>query len=329
MTGWKRRRALTIDNAAYGSLTDFAVLAKLDATRIDFAATQKMGQDLRFVDASGNLLPYEIESFGGPVSWVWFAVGAIAAHTTTVVWMYYDNPGAADAQQPTGVWDSSFVGVWHLLDAHDSTGAHASVNNGAKPAQGFVGPAMHFDGKTQNIDTASGEQLATWTVEVWSSADTAPNQSGWYGPMMHDEDWGIGWDCNPQFWPASAQSISVLISGSPGCNQGWCTATFAAAGTASALKTNTWYDLAATFDGQTLAAYTDGALHDGHPQSGTPATAQQTAKIGSSEYGAPFFAGTVDEARVSNVARTADWIGAQHASMTDTYVTYGPEQMNP
>jgi len=40
--------------------------------------------------------------------------------------------------------------------------------------------------------------------------------------------------------------------------------------------------------------------------------------------GTDHFEGGLDEMRVSAVARSADWIAAQHASMTDTLVSYGP-----
>lgn len=39
-----------------------------------------------------------------------------------------------------------------------------------------------------------------------------------------------------------------------------------------------------------------------------------------------FVPGVYDEARISSVVRSADWIKAQSLSMTDKYVTYGPEE---
>jgi hypothetical protein len=38
-----------------------------------------------------------------------------------------------------------------------------------------------------------------------------------------------------------------------------------------------------------------------------------------------YWDGLLDEARFSNVARSADWVGAQYKSMNDTYITFGAE----
>ena len=39
-----------------------------------------------------------------------------------------------------------------------------------------------------------------------------------------------------------------------------------------------------------------------------------------------FLLGMIDEVRISNVVRSTLWIDAQHASMTDALITYGPEE---
>ena len=35
-----------------------------------------------------------------------------------------------------------------------------------------------------------------------------------------------------------------------------------------------------------------------------------------------WYVGDLDEIRISNVTRSADWIAAQHLSMTDAFVTF-------
>ena len=59
----------------------------------------------------------------------------------------------------------------------------------------------------------------------------------------------------------------------------------------------------------------------------TPATDSSFASIGSNETGAnSFFDGQIDEARIATTVRSEDWVTAQHASMTDRFITYGYEQ---
>lgn len=38
------------------------------------------------------------------------------------------------------------------------------------------------------------------------------------------------------------------------------------------------------------------------------------------------FDGLIDEVRISNIARTADWINAQFLSMNDSFISYGIEE---
>src|SRR5688572_6468348 len=50
-SSWAYRRKITFDNSAQAeNLTNFPVLAKLDATRINYSNTQNSGQDIRFTD---------------------------------------------------------------------------------------------------------------------------------------------------------------------------------------------------------------------------------------------------------------------------------------
>ncbi len=39
-----------------------------------------------------------------------------------------------------------------------------------------------------------------------------------------------------------------------------------------------------------------------------------------------YFDGIIDEVRIENVARSADWARAQHLAMTDSFIVYGPEE---
>ena len=96
------------------------------------------------------------------------------------------------------------------------------------------------------------------------------------------------------------------------------------------LTANQWYYLAATYDGTTLRAYRNGTPVDQRTM-GAPDVEDDTAKIGRHAFRdqvADHFDGLIDEVRVSSVARTSEWIRAQHRSMTDAnFVSYGTEQL--
>jgi hypothetical protein len=69
------------------------------------------------------------------------------------------------------------------------------------------------------------------------------------------------------------------------------------------LLANTWYYLAATYDGETLKAFKNGALITSNTApSGVPNAETNSLKLGRHSVAAQFFRGTVDEVRVYNRA---------------------------
>ena len=122
---WSHRQQLTFDNSAQSeTLTDFPVLIVLNAGNIDYTQTNDDGSDLRFFAADGTELAYEIEQWNeGGDSSVWVRVPQITAGSSTdSIWMYYGNASAESGENPAGVWDSNFVGVWHLNAEQAGTG---------------------------------------------------------------------------------------------------------------------------------------------------------------------------------------------------------------
>jgi Concanavalin A-like lectin/glucanases superfamily/Domain of unknown function (DUF2341) len=316
-SGWSYARTLTIDNSAQGALAAFPLLVVLDDTRVTYAHASASGADLRFTDAAGAALDYEIEQWNASgKSFVWVNVPSIAAHASTTIRMLYGNPSATDAESATKVWDASFVGVWHLVDAHDSTGKHASAKMGATSTTGQVGGALAFNGTSQYVDTMATEQLDSWTIEAWANATNAPksNTGSWSGPLMRD-NYNLQWDCNSSSYCASA---SVVLP-----SDNWQSASFGGP------SSGAWHYLAATFDTSTLVAYVDGSQKNTQGGLQKADSFSSSAKIAAERTLTQFFSGKVDEVRISNAVRTADWISAQAKSMADSgFVSYGPEQNN-
>jgi len=108
------RRRIRFDNSTQlTNLVGFPVLVALNAGNVDYAKTQNAGQDLRFTDADGTLLPHQIEIWDeAGTSYVWVRVPQIdAGSTVDSIFMYYGNPGAPDGQSPAAVWDSTYGAV--------------------------------------------------------------------------------------------------------------------------------------------------------------------------------------------------------------------------
>ena len=78
----------------------------------------------------------------------WVKVATLSHLSDTVIYMYYGNPGAADQQDKTNVWTSSYSGVWHL-----------SENPATSPPQ-MKDSTSNNNGGTSVGSMTSGDQVA-------------------------------------------------------------------------------------------------------------------------------------------------------------------------
>lgn len=315
---WAFQRTLTIDNTGIGELIKFPLHVALNTNRITYGQTKADGADLRFEDAQGTPLPYEIERWDpAGTSTVWVTVPLIAANTTTELVMYYGNPAAADAQNPAAVWDDDYLGVWHLVDEKDATATSTSTNNGGTPvAAGKTGPAMDFAGgiSDDHVDTGLRTFTAQWTVEAWINPDTTAAATGASSPVSGFPNYMLLYSCN-----GATFCETVMFNHNNGSNTSFAEYDVAA---------GSWSYVVGRYDGATIRAYVDGTQVDSNPTSATPDAQTVTAKIGSRMDLLGDFDGQIDEVRISKIPRSPDYIAAQHRSMNDTYVTFGPETAN-
>ena len=93
------RRAITITEQSGSNLTDYQVRIDLDATNFDFSHFLNNGNDLRFTDAAGNVLPYWVELMDlvNQQATIWVKVPSIPANGSVDIYMYYGNDSAVSA----------------------------------------------------------------------------------------------------------------------------------------------------------------------------------------------------------------------------------------
>ena len=143
-TTWAACHADIIDTRYTGAstLTDFPVLVRVNATSIPgfYDQCQADGGDVRFTDAAGNVLPFELNAWNpdGESSW-WVKVPEYKANSyiATINWgIVLDDEGnevAMPENDPTQVW-SEYAGVWHfdetiVGDAATAVSADATANS--------------------------------------------------------------------------------------------------------------------------------------------------------------------------------------------------------
>ena len=335
-SGWLYRKAVTIDNTLVDTtLGTFPVL--IDIVDDDLAAkAQVNGDDIVFTDSEGVQLSHEIEFYetGHLVAWV--KVPTLSSTEDTVLYMYYGNPAADNQEDPEAVWDSSFKMVQHL---EETSGTHvdstvngndgAPVNGVVQDTTGKINGADIFDGTDDYVSVPHSSTLTGYTealtAEAWIKLDdatsrqtilckytTSGSQRGWF--LDFEGSRGLGF-----FVSQTGASYSYYYANS------------------FVPIVDVWYHVVAVWEsGQPVSFYVDGALIPTSTSTGTvPSIFDNVGApldIGRSTYSADrYFDGVIDEVRISNPARSAEWISTSYNNQIDpsTFVVVGIEEEVP
>jgi hypothetical protein len=333
-SSWNYRKQLTIDNSGQTEdLADFPVLVKLDSgSDIDYSKTMDAGEDIRFTDSNGTSeLDYEIEEWNeSGSSYVWVKVPQIdGASSSDYIYMYYGNDSASDGQDADDVWSDSFTMVYHFNEPSGTTGAD-SVNDSTGNTAGTPSGGIAFDqsgqiSTTANFASSTGISLGTVgdslldptaTISFWINTTNYASPSrqnpfeqayGGWGTMTIETNSRISWffgSNGGNSSPYGSHQSSNLMA-----NSSWIQVT---AVRNPADHTYKWYKNGDYLNGSTYnASY--------------PVIANRTFIIGDG-YVQPIN-GRLDEFRVANAVRSADWIAASYKSETDDdFVSYGSEE---
>ncbi|MBN2325423.1 MAG: DUF2341 domain-containing protein [Spirochaetes bacterium] len=331
-TDWSNRRRLTFDNSAQAeNLVLFPVLVRLDGTRIDYAKTRDGGQDIRFVDSDLTALSFEIELWNEEgESFVWVEIPQIdGGSNEDFIWIYYGNQSAPDGQDPAGVWDNGFLGVWHLNDSIDpvtdstSAGNHCTNNGAAYTPSGALDGAFSFNGNGDAVEASSHTYVFSeeMTLEAWFR---------YSGP-------GTGSPRILEISKTGNADSHCLAPDSDGSLRAWAESAtgsrVAAVDDPADYDDGAWHYMVYTYENPDGILYVDGNVTDTASGSSSDLDDCQYFIIGavsdaSTQYAHSDheFDGLVDEVRVSDTARTADWLNAQFLSMNDGFVVYGTEE---
>ena len=151
---FKYRRKITITEQSGNNLSDYQVRVDLDATNFDFSHFLNEGKDLRFTDASGNLLSYWVEKMdiAAEEATIWVKVPSIPANSTVDIYMYYGNPEIDSAS--SGEATFAFFDDFNVYDA-------AAINGGVEAVyENYIHPQaiyhndkviLAYQGENQDI----------------------------------------------------------------------------------------------------------------------------------------------------------------------------------
>lgn len=334
---WSYRKKITIDaDQVWGNETNFPILAT--TTDSDLRATSSSGHvemlnahDILFTLADGvTKINYEREKYSSTTGQLvaWLQVPDLSSSTDTVLYMYYGNSSASDQATTTGVWNSNYKGVWHLPDnagnakgdvnasttdstMYDNDGA--AIDNASSSEFTFIDGAFELDGTGDYIqiaDSSSLEDITNMTVSVWFKAKSFTG----YDILLAKGCCGGG------YWWVGMLNTDFNTGHSGGGQEITVTANLSIA---------TWYHYVAVFDdtNNQRLIYKDGSLIDDRAWTGSiPETANNPFYIGRTQFG-EYFNGIIDEVRISNTARDAEWIKTSYNNQVNVakFLTFDSE----
>jgi len=175
-TGWGYRKEIVIDHEMVdASLTNFPVLISLPSDVDLRDDAQPDGDDIAFTDDGDNQLAHEIEYFDGGTGELvcWVNVTSVSSTINTTLYMYYGNLVCGNQENPSDVWDSDYLGVWHLNESsgtvYDSTSYdHDGSTQGGvtQGVSGMIDKAVSFDGVNGLVSGSAFSLPNEYTIEL-------------------------------------------------------------------------------------------------------------------------------------------------------------------
>jgi hypothetical protein len=342
-TAWSQHRSVflntTVSGAGVsGTVLNFPVLVRLGAAdSATFAQARAGGVDLRFTKADNvTRLPHQIDHWdaAGRTAAVWVRVDSVKGNSSTqLIRMHWGNATAADSSNGTAVFSNGFTNVWHLGNASGVT-ARPNAIAGGNPAtptnfpgsytaprgvigmgdtlRGGSGAAQAVLNDYLNLGTITTNYSGGFTFSVWLKPEVEGNGTTYYTASENASGTGtggiivIGIQGDPpgaKFRQRNATSggNSGIINGGFGDLTGptgvWRHLLYTKAGNSGQMDIYMNGVVAASDFGGGVADFA----------SATRAVNQLGTTLAHMNYADDSFMGVMDEARLANTSRSADW----------------------
>ncbi|NMC35697.1 LamG domain-containing protein [Candidatus Beckwithbacteria bacterium] len=325
-SSWQYRFKYTIDNSGVGeTLTDFPLHIDLtnDAPAHFWAYVAAGGTDIRVIDEndSTNLSSQaHLEGFDKASSkgHLWVKKTITTTGNADFVWVYYGNSGASSAFSDTtkqNTYNNNYAGVWHL-DETSGTHYDGTTNNKDSTsitittqgsAIGQINGCDLFGGNSDSIsmgDVLDFERTNPFTFEAWIK-NSATHQEPIISKLASsspNNGFEFGYNASTPnvlyFALANNYSTNAIVAyGSKAVNDG------------------IWHYAVVSYNGSSNGSgvnfYVDGSLGNGSvPRNSLSATTLTAYDFKIGYRSSTIYSGNsnVDEVRVSNIVRSAEWV---------------------
>ncbi|MFX0029873.1 MAG: DUF2341 domain-containing protein, partial [Candidatus Hermodarchaeota archaeon] len=339
-------KTITIDhNKVAGSVsyTDFPVLISIKDSDLR-ADVQPDGDDIAF-SYENIWLDHEIEIFDQTYNSThaqliaWIRVPSLSGVIDTVIRMYYGNSTMGSQQNPSGVWETNYRGVWHLNEESggansikDSTSYSNDGTDINSPVLGQIGQIYNSIGFTdssgQRIEVPDDSSLDIsneLTVEAW----IFPNSNDRWMTIVSKMDgaWGGGDVVNYDmiYFALDWGEFFIGLSNPSNSYNEWATSVYC--------TTGTWQHVVFAYQSSTSIGrlYINGMFMGEHDFGiGTLGTNGNPFYIGFNRaWTGEVFDGEIDEVRISSRPRSSGWVNTEFQNQDDpeSFYLIGSEQI--
>lgn len=358
---YKKKISFPTDTVTISSgINDFPLCVHINASswptageRTHFANGNTDGKRVNFYDKDGIKLAYEIDYYNGSTEAIyWVKLVAKSGHegvessdngTENYIYIGYgSDPFAENQDNASGVWNSNFVAVWHMGDnkwvAGDTTSEMKdSTSNGitgdavsvTANQTGNVINGASFDGSSSYIktNTTLTNGFTGITMSIWAKQDTQTSYQMHFSKDLVTANRQIH---AAYFRDGSTNKLQMYLWDSAATLKGPVSYTWSDMNT-----TDFFFITYAWSSGNTMKIYVNGAEAATYTAwAGSLASTTSEFRIGNRNLTGSYlyFDGILDEARISNIERSADWIKLQYYSMKktnwngDAWLTIGAEE---
>jgi biopolymer transport protein ExbB len=327
---WSFRKEITLDASPKGgNITQpagrVAVLLRLHTGNFTFKDAADRGDDIRFVaDDDKTPLAFHIESYDAAVgvATVWVDEPGFPVGAAKKIWMYYGNKKAPAGGDPAGTFDPNYALVYHFggpdgAPPTDSTANHVTATSAAPAgdAASIIGRGAKFTGAAGIAIPAAPSLAATagapFTFSAWVKSPAPQARAAIYVRRDGGSAVIVGLDNGVPF---------VEVRGGSGAPRLAAT---------QAVAAGQWAHIAFTADGKVFTLYVDGRQAATVPGA-LPASAGAATlgADGASPSDLAPFVGSIDEVRISKIARPAAAIqvDASTQGAESKLIAYGEDQ---
>jgi hypothetical protein len=325
-TAWLHGLRLRLDTGPQGAdvaggVRDFPVSIRLAASDFPFAEASGDGSDIRFSNADGTVLDYQIETWDSKdgKAQIWVRLPLIqGGDAKQWIRMHWGNPSAKSESNGAKVFGKAagFLGVWHLGGAAARANSVGSGNDavakryqGKEAKAGLLGGADSLAGGDPGgyLDIGDGyaDLSAGFTYSVW----VHPAALNYWAHFL-DLGNGTGYESDNLVLHQVYGSQSIAFQNFTGAGK----TTYLEAD--KALVPGRWQWLTVTASGKSFRLYLNGSLAAETESSAPVSRIERKANfLGTSNPSVGgYFNGILDEPTLAETARSPDWIRLAYAN---------------